>query len=134
MRLAGVAKRQTGPPGEARFRHPLSATRNILKTTVERRDGGVATVDVTAHGFRIERRVASVPVMAANGVTYHVDVPWDEYLPVSRTSTLHASERDGLSRHDFDAAKAQDASWADFFRNWGADAAGAMLRRSIVSF
>ena len=120
--------------GENRFRHPLSVTRNILKTCVSRRSGDVATIAVTAHGFRTERRTDIVPVRANNGRTYDVSVEWDEYLPVSNTTEIHASEREGLSKPQFDEALRTSEDWQRFFRSWGTDGARAAFRRSIVSF
>ncbi len=120
--------------GENRFRHPLSVTRNILKTSVTRRSGDVATIAVTAHGFRTERRTDIVSVRANNGRYYDVSVEWDEYLPVSNTTEIRASEREGLSKPQFDEALRTSEDWQNFFRSWGADANGAAFRRSIVSF
>ena len=120
--------------GEPRFRHPLSVTRNILKTQVARRDGDVATLAVTAHGYRTERRVDVVSVRANNGHHYDVDVEWEEYLPVSQTSEIRATEREGLTKPAFDAALRSSEDWQNFFRSWGADSAQAAFRRSIVSF
>ena len=120
--------------GENRFRHPLSVTRNILKTTVSRRDGDVSTVAVTAHGFRTESRVDVVSVRANNGRSYDVSVEWDEYLPVSRTSEIRASEREGLTKPQFSEALRTSEDWQNFFRSWGTDVAGAAFRRSIVGF
>lgn len=120
--------------GEERFRHPDSETRNILKTSVANRDGNVATVAVTAHGFRIERRTDIVRVCAGNGRLYDVPVDWDEYLPVSRTSEIRAAEKDGMTKPEFDRAVTGDESLRRFFCDWGADAAAAKFRRSIMSF
>ena len=120
--------------GEHRFRHPSSVTRNILKTQVRRRDNDVATVAVTAYGYRTERRVDVVSVRANNGQCYDVDVEWDEYLPVSQTTDIRATEREGLSKPDFDLALQTSEDWQNFFRSWGADSARAAFRRSIVSF
>jgi hypothetical protein len=120
--------------GEHRFRHPQSVTRNILKTHVRRRENEVATVAVTAYGYRTERRVDVVSVRANNGRYYDVDVEWDEYLPVSQTTDIRATEREGLSKPDFDIALNTSEDWQNFFRSWGSDAARAAFRRSIVSF
>ncbi len=109
-------------------------TRNILKTQVTRRENEVATVAVTAYGYRTEKRVDVVSVRANNGRYYDVDVEWDEYLPVSQTTDIRATEREGLSKPDFDVALQTSEDWQNFFRSWGADAARAAFRRSIVSF
>ncbi len=120
--------------GEHRFRHPQSVTRNILKTQVRRRENDVATVAVTAYGYRTEKRVDVVSVRANNGRYYDVDVEWEEYLPVSQTTDIRATEREGLSKPDFDVALRTSEDWQRFFRSWGSDAARAAFRRSIVSF
>ncbi len=120
--------------GEPRFRHPDSVTRNILKTQVARQDGDVSTVAVTAYGYRTERRVDVVSVRANNGRSYDVNVEWDEYLPVSQTTNIRATEREGLSKPDFDLALQTSEDWQNFFRSWNADSTQAAFRRSIVSF
>ncbi len=120
--------------GENRFRHPLSVTRNILKTRVARRENDVATVAVTAYGYRTEKRVDIVSVRANNGRCYDVSVEWDEYLPVSRTTDIRATEREGLTRPEFDLALRTGEDWRRFFQSWGSDGSGAAFRRSIVSF
>ena len=119
--------------GEDRFRNPQSVTRNILKTRVVGRDGEVASIDVTASGFRVEHRVDTVVVVARNGVPYKVDVPWDDYIAVSRTTSISAKEREGLTLPEFRDAVQTNREWQDFFRNLGTDAAGAVYRRSIVA-
>ncbi len=120
--------------GEPRFRHPDSVTRNILKTQVVRQDDDVTTVAVTAHGYRTERRVDVVSVRANNGCYYDVSVEWEEYLPVSQTTDVRTTERKGLSKPDFDFALRTGEDWQNFFRNWNADSAHAIFRRSIIAF
>lgn len=120
--------------GENRFRHPLSVTRNILKTRVVGRSGDVAKVEVSASGFRTVGRTEYVPVTALNGRTYIVAVHWDEFLPVTRTSEIHASERSGMSLAEYRNAASTSAEWQEFFRNWGTDASRTAFRRGIVSF
>ena len=80
--------------GEETFRHPQSVTRNILKTTVTKREDGDCTVAVTAHGYRGEDRVHSEEVCGGDGHRHTVDVHWTEYLPVSRTSEMCLRESD----------------------------------------
>ncbi len=119
--------------GEERFRNPESVTRNILKTYVSGRNGDVASINVTASGFRIEHRVDTVIVVARNGVPYRVDVPWDEYIAVSKTTPIRATEREGLTLPEFRGAVQTNQEWQDFFRNIGSDPAGAIYRRAIIS-
>jgi len=120
--------------GENRFRHPLSVTRNILQTRVVARSGDVAKVEVSASGFRTVERIDQVPVTALNGRTYMVAVPWNEYIPVTRTSEFHAAEHCGMSLSEYRDAASTSAEWQDFFRNWGTDASRTAFRRGIVSF
>ena len=124
--------------GEGRFRHPRSATRNILKTRVASREGGFSQLEVTAHGHQIVKRVDVVQVMARNGRYYGVSVPWDEYQPVSRTTPLRIAEREGLSRTGYDeGATLPSDEWRAFFRALGASPSaarpGARARRYSAS-
>ena len=84
--------------GEDVFKHPQSITRNILKTSVVSRSGGVSTVSVTAHGYRGAKRVDHVRVYGGDGEWHSVPVPWTEYIPVSRTSMISVAEKDGVGR------------------------------------
>ena len=100
--------------GEKRFRHPQSITRNLLKTSVSRRENGDSTVAVTAHGYRGEDRVDYKEVRGGDGNYHTVAVHWTEYLPVARTSEMCLRE---------------SATPSEAF-----DSREAVLRRSIRSF
>lgn len=78
--------------GEERFKHPQSITSNILKTRVVKREEGLSTVEVTAHGYRGVSRIDYVSVSGGDGRYHDVPVEWTEYLPISRISELHVSE------------------------------------------
>lgn len=120
--------------GEGRFRHPRSATRNILKTHVASREDGFSELEVTAYGHQVVKRTDVVSVMARNGRYYSVTVPWDEYQPVSRTTPIRITEREGLSRTGYDEGAALPSEeWREFFRALGASPSAARFRRSIVS-
>lgn len=106
--------------GEDYFRHPDSATRNILKTRVLSREGGAARVEVTAHGYRIEERVDYVTEYGGDGHMHEVPVEWDEYLPVAQAREMALTER--------------ATSPSDVFRAGFDGAARASLRRSILSY
>lgn len=84
--------------GEDVFKHPQSITHNILKTSVVSRSGGVSTVSVTAHGYRGEKRVDYVRVYGGDGGWHSVPVSWTKYLPVSRTSMISVTEKDGVGK------------------------------------
>lgn len=78
--------------GEERFRHPSCVTRSLLKTRVVSRADGVSQVEVTAHGFRGEKRVTSKPVLGGDGNWHDVPVEWIEYLPVAKSSMVGVAE------------------------------------------
>jgi len=72
----------------AEFSHPLSVTRNILKTSVVKSGDNHDTVAVTAYGYRSEDRVTIVPVFGGDGRYHNVPVNWKEYLPVEKTTPI----------------------------------------------
>ncbi len=80
--------------GEAAFKHHLSATQAILKTSLVSKDGASDHVAVTAHSYRIEPRVDFVPVLGGDGDIHSVPVPWDEYIPISNVRTVKIKELD----------------------------------------
>lgn len=120
--------------GENHFKHPQSVTRNILKTSLVNRRNEVSTISVQASGYRTVERVDTVRVMARNGRFYDVSVPWDEYLPVQRTTNINISERDDMTRRKFKDAIQSSEEWANFFRSWNSNSRQAAFRRSIISF
>lgn len=105
--------------GDEMFRHPDCVTRSILKTRVAARNDGVGEIEVTAFGFRGEKRRDYVPVFGGDGLCHDVPVDWIEYLPVSRTSEMTLSEN----------AEANEA----FAGEYGESAASA-FRHSIYSY
>ena len=74
--------------GQAVFEPPEGDTDSILKTKLVSKAGDTDTVEVTAKSFKIINRVDIVPVKASNGTYYDVEVPWKEYIPVSRTMKM----------------------------------------------
>ncbi|MDY0210545.1 MAG: hypothetical protein RBQ91_03960 [Acholeplasma sp.] len=73
---------------ESNFKHPLSVTRNILKTSVEKSKDDKDQVMVTAYGYKAEDRVEVVVKMGGDGRMHSIPVRWVEYLPVSQTSSV----------------------------------------------
>ena len=74
--------------GQSVFQPEESDTESILKTRLVSKSGDVDTVAVTAKSYKIVRRVEVVPVIAGNGAYYDVEVPWDEYISISRTQEM----------------------------------------------
>lgn len=70
------------------FIHPLSATPNILKTSVVKSGNFMDTIRVTAYGYQTINRTDYVPVFGGDGRTHNVPVNWVEYIPVSQNSDV----------------------------------------------
>ena len=104
--------------GERRFQHPSCVTRSILKTREVRRTNGVGEVAVTAFGFRGEDRTDYVSVFGGDGDWHDVPVPWVEYLPVKRTSSMSVAE---------------SSAAAENLRAQKSQAKAAAFRRTILS-
>lgn len=69
--------------GYDHFKHPDCATSCILKTTAVREADGTTTITVTAHGYRIKKRVSYVDCWGGDGKYHSVPVHWNEYIPIS---------------------------------------------------
>ena len=74
--------------GDKQFAHPLSATRNILKTSIASTREGRETLTVTAHAFTCKQRTEYISKFGGDGHLHNVPVHWTEYIPVTRKSTL----------------------------------------------
>jgi hypothetical protein len=76
---------------ETEFKHPLSQTRNILKTSVVKSEKNCDTIKVTAYGYRTENRVDYVTKLGGDGKMHTIPVHWIEYLPVDKDSEVQVN-------------------------------------------
>jgi hypothetical protein len=84
--------------GYAKFSHPDSKTRNILKTKLVNINGKVEDIQVTAYGYNVEKRVTYIPKTGGDGRVHQVPVHWDEYLPVVHTTDIVMDFFDDLDK------------------------------------
>ncbi|MDF2698516.1 MAG: hypothetical protein K0Q49_72 [Haloplasmataceae bacterium] len=70
------------------FKHPLSVTQNILKTSVVKSKDNCDTVTVTAFGYQTEERVDYMTKMGGDGRSHTIPVRWTEYIPVSQNTDI----------------------------------------------
>lgn len=84
------------------FAHPRSVNEPILKTNVVDSNPEMKkdVVGVTAYTHFIEKLVEVVPVMAANGRFYNVNVPWDNYVPISKDTRMDILKTTDSSEDD----------------------------------
>ncbi len=115
--------------GQNAFRHPLSITENILKTTSD----GNGNIDVTAHGFRGDERVEYVEMLGGDGNFHAVPVHWTEYLPVQHTKQISIQESPNLTLQQFEEQVNITPEWQSFLRNSNAESSQVAFRRSIAS-
>ncbi|MEA5061092.1 MAG: hypothetical protein VB015_01575 [Erysipelotrichaceae bacterium] len=76
---------------ETEFKHPLSKTRNILKTSVVKSGDFCDTVKVTAYGYDMINRTDYVSVMGGDGRSHTIAVNWVEYIPVSQDTEVNVN-------------------------------------------
>jgi hypothetical protein len=76
---------------ESQFKHPLSTTLNILKTTTVKSGDYMDSVKVTAYGYETRTRVETVMVPGRDGGLHAVPVTWIEYLPVDKETDIDIS-------------------------------------------
>lgn len=70
------------------FKHPLSVTRDILKTTTVKSKDHCDTIKVTAYGYRSEERIDYVQKFGGDGRSHTIPVHWTEYLPVQKETVV----------------------------------------------
>lgn len=120
--------------GGDRFKHPDSATLNLLKTTKREGQGTAAAVSVTAYGYEGIPRLDHVRMAGGDGNIHAVPVHWTEYIPVERTSGMLvgvaadpsqpvAPERPTLERGD---------DWTEAARRFGVDPQNFILRGQVL--
>lgn len=68
--------------------HPLSSTKNILKTKIVKKNLESDIVEITAYGYRTVARVDYVTELGDDGEYHSIPVEWIEYIPVEKTSTI----------------------------------------------
>ena len=69
--------------------HPLSGTRNILKTSTVKSGNFYDTVKVTAYGYQKIERVDYISKRGGDGRLHQVPVQWIEYIPVQQDSYVN---------------------------------------------
>lgn len=74
--------------GEQNFKHPLSGTRNILKTSSVKSNDFCDYVTVTAYGYETIPRVTNITKMGGDGKMHTIPVHWIEYIPVSENTDI----------------------------------------------
>lgn len=84
--------------GARRFAPADSATEVILKTAFASKTGGTDTVTVTAKSFAALHRVDYIPVWGDDGRLHNVPVPWIEYIPIERESSVAVLATDQTER------------------------------------
>ncbi len=84
----------------ASLRPEEADTECYFKTQLIRTVGKTDVVRVHAYGYRTEERVETVTEYGGDGYLHDIDVPWTEYFPVERETTVVLREL-GLSLLDF---------------------------------
>lgn len=85
------------------FHHPLSSTRNILKTSVVKSGDFCDSLKVTSYGYKTANRTDYIARLGGDGRTHMVPVHWVEYTAVSKESSMSikvVSEEQEKSRYD----------------------------------
>jgi hypothetical protein len=87
--------------------HPRTQTRAILKSAFLGTENEGDVVRISAFSYDIQKRVDIVPVYGGDGRWHNVHVPWDDYLPLERsTDFLVCSE--GGDEHRTPVARRAD--------------------------
>lgn len=70
------------------FKHPLSVTRNILKTDVMKSESNKDVIGVTAYGYQTVEHIEYVTKLGGDGKFHQIPVRWLEYIPVQQTKQV----------------------------------------------
>lgn len=70
------------------FRHPQTATKQILKVKRASNYKNSDLFEVASHSYAAEGRITTIPVACSNGRIYDVAVNWVEYLPLLQMSQV----------------------------------------------
>lgn len=89
------------------FKHPLSQTRNILKTSIVNSGDFCDTVKVTAYGYQTENRIDYITMYGGDGRYHQVPVHWIEYIPVQKDTNVEINV----------VQETKEESYADRFRS-----------------
>lgn len=115
---------------------PLAKT--ILKTSTISSQGDTDFVKVEAHTYATFRRVDVVAVRAGNGRYYDVQVPWIEYIPRTKVSTMEVTGA-GMDESSFNKLK-YDRGFNDDIKNYSLDYAykdrlfGTLTNQNAMTF
>ncbi len=73
---------------QSSFIHPLSQTRNILKTNVLKSKNNCDTIKVTSYGYTTQKRVDYISKLGGDGRMHRIPIHWVEYIPVSKDTNV----------------------------------------------
>ena len=118
--------------GAERFRPAGAVTDTILKISGASGSGDVVLA-VTAHAFRAEDRVEYVAKYGGDGKWHQVPVPWQEYLPVSRRSSLAVCAAETTDPQQF-AAELGTEKWQNRLNALGVSKSAPLFRRGLAAF
>ncbi len=103
--------------GRSAFAPAAAKTDSILKSAIISKDGQSDSLEITAYSYRTEPRVDFVPVFGGDGMMHNVPVPWDEYIPIQKSSTVKLKEL-GLTGREF-AGKLSSTPLKDALDRYG---------------
>ncbi len=84
--------------GRHNFEPQSAVTESILKTKYMFSENQSDCVEVTANAYEGYNRTDFVSVLGGDGRFHAVPVPWTEYLPVSKTSTMIVKQMDFVKK------------------------------------
>ena len=74
--------------------HPETVTMPILKTSFVSSVGDLDEIEVHAFSYKTIPRVDFVMVLGGDGRLHSVPVPWDDYIPINKTTSFTVSPRE----------------------------------------
>ena len=115
--------------GQDSFRHPESATTNLLRAGSSSSKNGVSRVSVIAFGYKGIGRVDYVAMLGGDGNWHQVPVPWTEYIPVEKESEMLVTSMP--APEEGSSSKSQD--WESVLSAKGINIEGAAIRGALAA-
>ena len=80
--------------------HPDTVTLPILKTSFVSSVGDLDEIEIHAFSYKTTPMIDFVMVLGGDGRMHSVAVPWDQYIPINRTTSFTVSPRElAKNRH-----------------------------------
>ena len=120
--------------GEDKFKHPESATENIVRAYSRTSGTSTNLVDVVGHGYAGIPQVDFITVLGGDGNLHAVPVEWIEYIPVTQQTILIVG---AIKNSNLDMADTENSdmrnTWESGRQSQGINSENVFVRNGIAA-